>query len=174
MWTLCGCKFGLMGNTGGFIGVARQVLNLFCHPLSQAKKGAAKLARQTPATWHQTPRSSTTSGSSCRSWTPPSTAWVRSTTCPPWPEPGPVKRKTSWPQGTRLHLLPSYIFWTKSEPRRPSPSICQAWVGILRGFPVLVSSLQKKIRENPAGLRGLVSAIFSLVEIGFQICGAFK
>ncbi len=100
----------------------------------QAKKGAAKLARQTPATWHQTPRSSTTSGSSYRSSTPPSTAWVRSTTCPPWPEPGLVKRKTSWPPGTRLHLLPSYIFCTKSEPRRLFISICQAWVGILRGF----------------------------------------
>lgn len=120
-------------------------------PLSvffQAKKAGAKLARLTPATWHQTPRSSITSGSSYRSWTPPSMAWVRSTTSPPWPEPGPVKRRTSWPPGTRLHLLPSYILCTKSAPRRPSVSIGPACAGISERFSVFCISFAEKKKKN--------------------------
>lgn len=104
----------------------------------QVKKGAAKLARQTPATWRRTPRSSTTSGSSCRSSTPPSTAWAPSTTCPPWPEPGPVRRRTSWPPGTRLT---TYCPPTSSAPSQsPGDALYrfyQAWVGTWRAFQCL-------------------------------------
>lgn len=144
-------------------------------PLSvffQAKKAGAKLARLTPATWHQTPRSSITSGSSYRSWTPPSTAWVRSTTSPPWPEPGPVKRRTSWPPGTRLHLLPSYILCTKSAPGRSSVSIGPACAGISERFSVFCKSFAEKknkwIEENPAGL-SVVRYVQSIaLSRGFQ------
>lgn len=105
--------------------------------LIQAKRGDAKPGKQMPATWRRTLRSSTTSGSSCRSSTQRSMAWVRSTTCPLWPEPVHARRRTSWPPGTACSLLPSYILCTKWEHWKCSVLIYEAWVGIFRGFQLL-------------------------------------
>lgn len=137
----------------------------------QAIKGAARPARRTPATWPQTPRSSTTSGSSCRSSTPPSTAWARSTTCPPWLEPGPEKRRTSWPPGTRLRL--TALLHLLCRVRAPEP----LWIDLLvmcghfESFSVFVN--WKYRRESCRESCGLVSAVFSLVKISSEMCGAF-
>lgn len=87
----------------------RRILDLFYitwynqkknSPKHQVKRDAAKLVRRMPVTWHPTLRSSTTSVSSCRSSTPPSTAWVPSTSSLLWPGRGRGRRRTSWPPGT--------------------------------------------------------------------------